>query len=241
MANVQELAPRQQDEIVERRGPPAQRAFDADGQPTKAAVGFARGQGVQPSDLEVRGNYVYAVTSLQGEQTSAVLPQLIEDLLEGMQWGRTMRWNRSNKSYPRPLRWIVALYGPEVVPVSWAHVTGGRVSRGPRFRDARARLPAGEFTTFSIADADSYFDAAAAQGIQLRREDRRSLIAAAVQELAARAGSIETGGADPLPRVAPTNGGRTRNFWKKSPIWWNRRRPFSAPSSSATWTYRNRS
>ena len=110
-----------------------------------------------------------------------------------------MRWNRSNKSYPRPLRWIVALYGPEVVPVSWAHVTGGRVSRGPRFRDARARLPAGEFTTFSIADADSYFDAAAAQGIQLRREDRRSLIAAAVQELAARAATIETGGADPLP------------------------------------------
>ena len=200
VALVQELAPRQQDEIVERRGPPAQRAFDAEGQPTKAAVGFARGQGVQPSDLEVRGNYVYAVTSLQGEQTSAVLPQLIEDLLEGMQWGRTMRWNRSNKSYPRPLRWIVALYGPEVVPVSWAHVTGGRVSRGPRFRDARARLPAGEFTTFSIADADSYFDAAAAQGIQLRREDRRSLIAAAVQELAARAATIETGGADPLPR-----------------------------------------
>ena len=200
VAHVQELAPRQQDEIVERRGPPAQRAFDADGQPTKAAVGFARGQGVQPSDLEVRGNYVYAVTSLQGEQTSAVLPQLIEDLLEGMQWGRTMRWNRSNKSYPRPLRWIVALYGPEVVPVSWAHVTGGRVSRGPRFRDARARLPAGEFTTFSIADADSYFDAAAAQGIQLRREDRRSLIAAAAQEVAARAATIETtGGADPLP------------------------------------------
>ena len=200
VAHVQELAPRQQDEIVERRGPPAQRAFDADGQPTKAAIGFARGQGVQPSDLEVRGNYVYAVTSLQGEQTSAVLPQLIEDLLEGMQWGRTMRWNRSNKSYPRPLRWIVALYGSEVVPVSWAHVTGGRVSRGPRFRDARARLPAGEFTTFSIADADSYFEAAAAQGIQLRREDRRSLIAAAAQELAARAATIETAGADPLPR-----------------------------------------
>ena len=76
VAHVQELAPRQQDEIVERRGPPAQRAFDADGQPTKAAVGFARGQGVQPSDLEVRGNYVYAVTSLQGEQTSAVLRNL---------------------------------------------------------------------------------------------------------------------------------------------------------------------
>ena len=199
VAHVQELAPRQQDEIVERRGPPAERAFDSDGQPTKAAIGFARGQGVQPSDLEVRGNYVYAVTRLEGEPTTAVLPQLIEDLLEGMQWGRTMRWNSSNKSYPRPLRWIVALYGSEVIPVSWAHVSSGRVSRGPRFRDARARLPAGEFTTFSISDADSYFDDAAAQGIRLRRTDRRNLIAAAVQDVAARAAAIETGGADPLP------------------------------------------
>ena len=201
-AHVQELAPRQLDEIVERRGPPAERAFDSDGQPTKAAIGFARGQGVQPSDLEVRDNYVYAVTRLEGEPAPAVLPQLIEDLLEGMQWGRTMRWNSSNKSYPRPLRWIVALYGSDVIPVSWAHVTSGRVSRGPRFRDARARLPAGEFTTFDIADADSYFDDAAAQGIRLRRADRRSLIAEAVQDAASRAASIETGGADPLPRGA---------------------------------------
>ena len=198
-AHVQELAPLQQDEIVERRGPPAERAFDSDGQPTKAAIGFARGQGVQPSDLEVRDNYVYAVTRLEGEPATSVLPQLIEDLLESMQWGRTMRWNSSNKSYPRPLRWIVALYGSDVIPVSWAHVTSGRVSRGPRFRDARARLPAGEFTTFDIADADSYFDDAAAQGIRLRRADRRSLIAEAVQNAASRAASIETGGVDPLP------------------------------------------
>ncbi len=202
VAHVQDLAPRQQDEIVERRGPPAERAFDSDGQPTKAAIGFARGQGVQPSDLEVRDNYVYAVTRLEGEPTPAVLPQLIDDLLESMQWGRTMRWNSSNKSYPRPLRWIVALYGSDVIPVSWAHVTSGRVSRGPRYHDARARLPAGEFTTFDIADADSYFDDAAAQGIRLCRPDRRSLIAEAVQDAASRAASIETGGADPLPRGA---------------------------------------
>ena len=195
VAHVQDLSPRQQDEIVERRGPPADRAFDADGQPTKAAAGFARGQGVQPSDLVVRDNYVYAVTRLEGEPAGAVLPQLIEDLLDGMQWGRTMRWNHSNKSYPRPLRWIVALYGSEIVPLSWARVSSGRESRGPRFRDAQARLPAGEFTTFSIADADSYFAAAAVQGIQLDRQDRRRSIAAAVQKAAARAGELETPGA----------------------------------------------
>ena len=195
VAYVQELAPRQQEEIVERRGPPAERAFDSDGQPTKAAIGFARGQGVQPSDLEVRDRYVYAVSKLEGEPTAAVLPRIIEDLLEGMHWGRTMRWNSSNKSYPRPLRWIVALYGAEVVPMTWAQVSSGRVSRGPRFSDARAGLPAGEFTTFSIADADSYFDAVAEQGILLDREERRGRIAAAVNGTVARAG----GAADSAP------------------------------------------
>ncbi|MCY3898785.1 MAG: glycine--tRNA ligase subunit beta [Caldilineaceae bacterium] len=199
VAHVQDLSPRQQDEIVERRGPPADRAFDAGGQPTRAAAGFARGQGVQPADLIVRDNYVYAVTTLEGQPAAAVLPRLIQDLLDAMQWGRTMRWNSSNKSYPRPLRWIVALYGSEVIPMSWAHVTSGRDSRGPRFRDAQARLPAGQFTTFTIAGADSYFDAAAAQGIQLDRQERRSLIAGAVHKAAARARELKTAGAEPLP------------------------------------------
>ena len=116
-----------------------------------------------------------------------------------MQWGRTMRWNSSNKSYPRPLRWIVALYGSEVIPMSWAHVGSGRDSRGPRFRDAQARLPAGEFTTFTIAGADSYFDDASGQGIQLDRQERRSLIAGAVHKAAARARELKTAGAEPLP------------------------------------------
>jgi len=189
-AYVQALAPRQQEEIVERRGPPAERAFDSDGQPTRAAIGFARGQGVRPSDLEVRDSYVYAVSRLEGEPTASVLPQLIEELLDGMQWGRTMRWNGSNKSYPRPLRWIVALYGAEVVPVSWAQVSSGRDSRGARFRDARAGLATGEFTSFSIADADSFFETAAAQGILLDRAARRDRIGAAVREEVARAGGI---------------------------------------------------
>ncbi|MYJ77501.1 MAG: glycine--tRNA ligase subunit beta [Caldilineaceae bacterium SB0670_bin_27] len=199
VAHIRGLSPRQQDETLERRGPPADRAFDADGQPTRAAAGFARGQGVEPSELVVRDNYVYAVTQLKGEPAAAVLPQLIEDLLDGMQWGRTMRWNRSNKSYPRPLRWIVALHGSEVIPMSWANVSSGRESRGPRFRDAQARLPAGEFTTFTIADADTYFAAAADQGIQLDRQDRRRLIAAAVQKAAARARDLETPEASTLP------------------------------------------
>lgn len=201
VAYVTELAPRQQDETFERRGPPAERAFTPAGEPTKAALGFARGQGLQVSDLQVRDGYVYAQRHVQGKPTGAVLPQLLEDLLDGMHWGTTMRWNSSNKSYPRPLRWLVVLYGAEVVPVSWAHVHAGRVSRGPRFRDARAGLPAGEFTTFAIAHADSYFDAVAQQGIVLKREARRQQIMAAMQEAAAQADGMVPEDADLLEEV----------------------------------------
>ena len=83
--------------------------------------------------------------------------------------------------------------------MSWAHVSSGRVSRGPRFRDARAGLPAGEFTTFLISDADSYFDTVAGQGILLDREQRRDRIAAAVNGTVARAGgAVESAPEDDL-------------------------------------------
>lgn len=201
VAYVTELAPRQQDETLERKGPPADRAFDADGQPTKAATGFARGQGVSVAELEVRDNYVYAVRKVAGKPTADVLPGLIEELLEGLRWGKTMRWNSSNKSYPRPLRWLVALHGEAIVPVAWAGVPGGRVSRGPRFRDARADLPAGGFTTFAIDSADGYFDAVAEMGIALEREARRQQIVAGVQKAAARTGGTVPPDPDLLEEV----------------------------------------
>ena len=102
VAHVKDLSPRQQDEIVERRGPPADRAFDADGQPTKAAAGFARSQGVQPADLEVRDNYVYAVTRLEGQPAVSILPQLIQDLLDAMQWGQDNALEQQQQELPPP-------------------------------------------------------------------------------------------------------------------------------------------
>ncbi|MEZ4637464.1 MAG: glycine--tRNA ligase subunit beta [Caldilineaceae bacterium] len=181
VAYVTDLATHQHDEMVEKKGPPADRAFDAAGEPTRAATGFARGQGIDVSELEVRDSYVWAVTRLVGQPTVDVLPGVLTDLLNGLRWGKTMRWNATNTSYPRPLRWIVALYGDQVIPFTWAGVTGDRVSRGPRFRDAAADLPLGGFTTFVVPAADAYFDAVAAQGIVLDRQDRRQRIAEMVQ------------------------------------------------------------
>ncbi len=201
VAYVTGLAPRQRDETVEKKGPPADRAFDSFGEPTKAALGFAKGQGVEVADLEVRDNYVWAVQQVTGKATADVLPQLLSDLLDGMRWGKTMRWNASNAAWPRPLRWMVALYGETVVPVVWAGVDSGRISRGPRFADAAADLPAGEFTTFSVENADAYFEAVAAQGVVLDREERRQRIAALVEETAAQAGGSIPNDPDLLDEV----------------------------------------
>ena len=189
-AYVTGLAPRQEDETVEKRGPSVDRAFDAAGQPTRAAEGFARGQGVSVEELEERDGYVYAVKHVEGKAAAEILPQLCVSLLDGLRWRKTMRWNASNIGYPRPLRWMTALYGDEVVPFTWADVAGGRVSRGPRFADAAAELESGGFTTFSVPGADAYFDAVAAQGIVLDRDERRRLVQEQVTAVAARVDGV---------------------------------------------------
>ncbi|NJN83981.1 MAG: glycine--tRNA ligase subunit alpha [Caldilineaceae bacterium] len=174
VAHVRDLAPMQNDEISEKRGPSLDRAYDAVGAPTRAAEGFARGQGVNVQTLEVRDNYVYAVKRVKGQPASNVLPALCTELLDSLRWGKTMRWNESGVGYPRPLRWIVALHGASVVPFIWAGVSSGRISRGPRFADAAAQLATGEFTTLEIADTRSYFDKLSAIGVTLDRDARRA-------------------------------------------------------------------
>lgn len=188
VAYVSGLAPRQNDESVEKRGPALDRAFDSAGAPTKAAAGFARGQGLDVSKLEQREGYLYAVKRLEGQPTLAVLPQLSRDLLDSLRWGKTMRWNSSGIGYPRPLRWIVALYGDHPVTFTWAEITSGATSRGPRFADASAQLPPGQFTTFAIASAPAYFDAVAAQGVVVDRPARRALIQQLVEQTATQVG-----------------------------------------------------
>ncbi len=186
VALVKGLQPRQSDETSEKRGPALDRAYDADGNPTKAAQGFARGQGVDVAELEQRDGYVYATKRTDGQATASVLPELCSELMDGLRWGKTMRWNRSNVGYPRPLRWLVALYGDAVVPFAWADVPSGRTSRGPRWADVDQA--AGEFSTFEVENANAYLDAVGTRGIVLERDERRVQIAEQVRDVAASIG-----------------------------------------------------
>ncbi|MCA9974232.1 MAG: glycine--tRNA ligase subunit beta [Anaerolineales bacterium] len=133
---VHRLHGRQQDLDSVVKGPPADRAFDADGNPTKAAVGFARSRGLDVADLQVveegGKRYVSAVVRETGQLTAAVLKEALPDLIASLKFEKSIRWNQTNIAFSRPLRWIVAMYGPDVIPFTYAGVLAGSTSRGLR-------------------------------------------------------------------------------------------------------------
>ncbi|TEU09012.1 MAG: glycine--tRNA ligase subunit alpha, partial [Anaerolineales bacterium] len=133
---VEKLAARQRDEEGFAKGPPAKIAFDEEGQPTRAAQGFARSQGVSVESLEVReldgGQYVVAVRVKKGQPAAEVLATLLPDLIASLRFPLAMRWNESGVAFSRAIRWIVALLGDSVIPFEYAGVRSGYTSRGLR-------------------------------------------------------------------------------------------------------------
>lgn len=123
----------QADEAVKKRGPSIQAAFDKDGNPTRAAQGFARGQHIDPSALVKEGDYVWAEIVNKGKPAAEVLPQVFTDMVLGLNFPKGMHWGSEELKFIRPIRWIVALCGTDVVPMELAHVKSGRKSRGHRF------------------------------------------------------------------------------------------------------------
>lgn len=131
------LAEKQDDLVREMKGPSAKVAFDESGAPTKAALGFARGQGVAVEDLEVRetdqGPYVFAVSREEGLPASAVLTQWLPEFVTSLHFPKSMRWGDGSLRFGRPIRWLVALLDGQVLNVSVEGVAAGNVSRGHRF------------------------------------------------------------------------------------------------------------
>ncbi len=121
---------------ITARGPRASAAFDADGNPTKAALGFARSKGVEVEDLVVRDekgqDYVFCDIERPSRPASELLGPMAESLIARLSWPRSQRWGSESVRYCRPVRWIVCLFGPEVVPVAYGDVTSGRETRGHR-------------------------------------------------------------------------------------------------------------
>ncbi len=137
VVQVSELAEHQEDRTLRVKGPAAKAAFDDAGNPTPAALGFARGKGVDVADLEVvdenGGRYVYAVVEEIGAPAAEVLPALFSRLIEQLDWPKSMRWGSGDARFSRPVRGLFALFGTEVVPVAFGGLTAGRTIEGHRF------------------------------------------------------------------------------------------------------------
>lgn len=134
---VKDLAEMQPDSQQESKGPALKAAFDAAGQPTKALLGFCRGQGIEPDAVlqkEIKGvQYVYAVKHIQGRPTAELLPAMLEEIVHKLYFPKPMRWGNNEMRFARPIRWLVLLFGQDVLPLEIAGVKAGRVTRGHRF------------------------------------------------------------------------------------------------------------
>ena len=172
---VEGLAEQQADLSKENRGPAVNIAFDADGNPTKAAQGFARGQGVKPEELVTKDGYVYAMVHEKGGQTVDLLGDTLKGLVDGLNFPNNMHWADLDYKFIRPLRWLVALYGQDVIDFEVANVKSGRTSRGHRF------LSEGDF---EIANAEDYVEACRKASIIVDQNERCEMIRQQIAEVA---------------------------------------------------------
>jgi glycyl-tRNA synthetase len=171
VALVEELAPRQPDMEQMVKGPPAARAFDAAGLPTRAAEGFARSKGVEVGALETRemegGRYVVAVVRQSGRPAVEVLAEALPGLIASIRFDKAMRWNHTNVYFSRPIRWLLALLGRQVVLFEFAGLRSGNLTRGLRFLEPAEK---------TVAGPQEYLAYLASQGILLDKSERQERV-----------------------------------------------------------------
>jgi glycyl-tRNA synthetase len=180
---IDELSAGQPDQETLHKGPPASRAYDSLGVPTKAAEGFARSKGLDVSSLEVQeiegGTYVVARVFETGRSVIEVLSKALPDLISSIRFDKSMRWNASNVAFSRPIRWLMALFGDYPVPFEYAGLHSAAKTRGLRFH---------EQVEMDVHNRENYLQILQNQGILLDPAERKESIAAKVKELMAEVG-----------------------------------------------------
>lgn len=183
VAVVEDVAPREQDHEATVRGPRAAAAFGADGEPTKALLGFARSQGVETADLtriESEGReYVAVVRQVSGRSAAEVLTPLLAEVVSGLRADKNMRWNDPALSFTRPIRWILALLDELVLPVRVSTLAAGRITHVHR---------TAESPSIEVPSARGYRELLAARGVLPDSAQRRVLVEQGARRLAAQAG-----------------------------------------------------
>ncbi len=149
---VEGMSEAQEPAATEVMGPSKAVAIDPQGKPTKAAMGFAAGQGVPVEKLEIRatpkGDYLFAVKRDPGRKARVLLPDLLLQLLGGLSFPKAMRWNETGVRFARPIRWLLALYDGKPVRLQFAGVKAGNSTVGHRFLSSGKQLVVKDFKSY---------------------------------------------------------------------------------------------
>ncbi|MFQ6132900.1 MAG: glycine--tRNA ligase subunit beta, partial [Armatimonadota bacterium] len=190
-ALVSGVAEAQEDTQEEVKGPPAERALDEEGKPTQAAVGFARSKGVEPENLVVRetdkGAYLFAVFTQRGRAAVEVLGEVFPQVISQLRFAKAMRWGSGSMRFARPIRWLVGLYGDEVVPFEVAGVESARSSRGHRVL-APDQSGGHGGRPVELASAGDYLERLREAHVIADHRERRQRVAEEAQRAAEEAG-----------------------------------------------------
>lgn len=177
------LEENQQDALIENRGPKKASAYDKDGNPSKAALGFARGQGLEVTELEIREvdgiAYVFALKKEVGIKTEDILPDLLLDIIHSLSFSKSMRWSYYQTRFARPIRWLLALYGEQKVAIQIENVQSNNISYGHRFLAPDAMV---------ISSINEYFQLMPKKYVIVDHKERKDIIWRQVQEVARQAG-----------------------------------------------------
>jgi glycyl-tRNA synthetase beta chain len=174
---VRELEDRQKASEETVLGPPKSVAFDASGKPTKAAEGFAKGQGVPVSELKLfqtdRGEYLGIVKEEAARPVEEILPQLVSDWIPTIPFKKTMRWADLDVRFARPVHWIVSLFGEKIIPLTFGIVTAGNTTYGHRFLAPDA-IP--------LSSPEEYFDKLSQAKVFVDLEVRKEKIRTGIRD-----------------------------------------------------------
>jgi glycyl-tRNA synthetase beta chain len=175
---IDDVAEKQKDRTVEQLGPPRRAAFDAEGNPTKAASGFAGSLNIHVKDLTIketeRGQYVSAIVEEKGRPTKDVLSEALPTLITSLQLPKSMRWGSSPLRYFRPIHWIAAMLGSDVISFELDSVRSGNVSYGHRFLSPSA---------VNIKDPASYVSSLKQNHVLADINERKKAISKAIRQI----------------------------------------------------------
>jgi len=168
VTGIEETLP---DMVEKKMGPPKRAAFDDQGNPTKAGLGFARNAGVDIKEVAFeetpKGEYLCVTRTIPGKPAIEVLPELLEELISRIHFPKTMRWSNPDVRFARPVHWILALFGDEVLPVKFGNINASNSTYGNRFMTDGA---------LEVNTPDAYEDLLEANYVIPNVEKRKSLI-----------------------------------------------------------------